>query len=120
MKYEHGQDSIEIPCGSTLRIDDGVGVTLEVRQGDLWLTEEGGREDHFLGPGQSFRISRRGTTLVHAFQPSVVLVSAALPRNWAQSIGLRLRRACAALRTDATGSGHARAPVLRTPVAGRS
>lgn len=88
MNHELGRDPIDIPRGSTLRIDDGAGVTLDVRQGELWLTEEGGREDHFLRTGDRFGIRRNGVTLVHAFRDSVVCVAAAMPRKRAESFGL--------------------------------
>jgi len=58
MNHEHRQDPIDIPRGGTLRIDDGEGATLHVREGELWLTEEGGCEDHLLQAGQRYRIGR--------------------------------------------------------------
>lgn len=95
MNRQYSQDPIDMPPGSTLRIDDGAGVTLHVRSGEVWLTEEGGRVDHFLGTGQAFRISRDGTTLVQAFRYSVVRVSAVMQRYPAQGVGDALRSFCA-------------------------
>jgi hypothetical protein len=74
------QDPIGIPRGSLLRIDGGAGVLVHVWKGELWLTQEGSQKDHVLQSGQSFRVDRDGTTLVHAFQRSVISLSAPAPR----------------------------------------
>jgi hypothetical protein len=74
-----GQGSIDMPRGSTLRIDDGPGVLVFVREGELWLTEEGSREDHLVHDGQGFRIERGGAALAHALRRSVVSLSHASP-----------------------------------------
>jgi hypothetical protein len=79
MNRYNGQGSIGMPRGSTLRIEDGPGVLVCVREGELWLTEEGGREDHLLRDGQWFRIERGGAALAHALRRSVVSLSHASP-----------------------------------------
>lgn len=114
MKLDHKQDPIGIPRGCTLRIDEGAGVTLYVRTGQLWLTEEGGRADHFLHAGQQFRITRRGATLAHAFRRSVVSVSPAMPAAPAPGIGPALRRFFARLLAPLRGPERfATAPITR-------
>jgi len=74
------QDPISIARGSLLRIDGGAGVLVHVREGELWLTQEGSPQDHLLGAGQTFRIDRDGATLVHAFRRSLVSLSRPAPR----------------------------------------
>jgi len=71
-----GKDTIGMPRGSTLRIDDGAGVMLNVWEGELWLTEEGGRADHLLRAGQWIHLARGGATLAHAFRRCVVSLTA--------------------------------------------
>ena len=79
------QGPLDMPRGSLLRIDDGAGAMIHVREGEIWVTEEGSRKDHVLGAGQSFRLQRDGTALAHAFRRSVVSVTAPGP-------GVRARR----------------------------
>jgi hypothetical protein len=57
-----------IPRGRTLRIQDGKGFDLKVVVGCLWVTQEGDTEDMVLDAGETFRVSRDGVTLVHAFK----------------------------------------------------
>ena len=57
-----------IPRGRTLRIQDGKGFDLEVVAGCLWITQDGDTEDTVLDAGETFRVSRNGVTLVHAFR----------------------------------------------------
>ncbi len=57
-----------IPRGRTLRIQDGQGFDLEVVTGCLWITQEGDTEDKVLDACDTFRVSRDGVTLVHAFK----------------------------------------------------
>ena len=80
MNGNFGRDTIGMPRGSTLRIDDGAGATLHVREGELWLTEEGSCADHLLQAGQRFRIGRGGATLAQAFRRSVVSLTPPAPR----------------------------------------
>jgi hypothetical protein len=73
------EESIGMPRGSLLRIDGGAGVLVHVREGEIWLTQEGSRKDHVLQEGQSFRVNCGGATLAQAFQRSVVSLSVAAP-----------------------------------------
>ena len=57
-----------IPRGRTLRIQDGKGFDLEAVAGCLWVTQEGDTADAVLDAGETFRVSRDGSTLVHAFK----------------------------------------------------
>jgi DUF2917 family protein len=71
--------SVGVPRGSLLRIQDGSGVLVYVREGELWVTQEGSARDHVLQAGQWFRLDRGGATLAHAFQNSVVSLSSQAP-----------------------------------------
>jgi len=92
---------IGMPRGSSLRIDDGAGVQVHVLKGEIWLTQEGGMEDHVLGAGQSFRVDRDGATLAQAFRRSVVSLTPPAPRisvlnAWAMKLLAPLNRSDAA------------------------
>jgi len=82
------QGSLAMPRGSLLRVEDGEGVLLSVKEGELWVTEEGSRKDHVLQAGQSFRIARGGVALGHAFRQSVICIAARRPGNPARRITL--------------------------------
>jgi hypothetical protein len=75
MLEQYGSESIGLPRGKTLRILDGAGALLFVREGEVWLTQEGDTKDHILTPGQSFRLDRDGTALVYSFRRSVLGMS---------------------------------------------
>ena len=78
--------SIGMPRGSLLRVDDGAGVLVHVWQGEVWLTEEGSERDLVLAAGQWARLERNGAALMHAFQRSVVGLSAAEPWTGARRV----------------------------------
>lgn len=69
------RNSIGMPRGSLLRIDDGAGVLLHVWEGEVWLTQDGSTRDHMLTAGQSFQVDRNGAALAHAFRRSIVSLS---------------------------------------------
>ena len=47
-------------------------LTLVCLDGELWLTRDGDREDHILGPGRSFAVRRGDGAAVQALRPSRV------------------------------------------------
>lgn len=88
MSNYHGQDSIGMPRGATLRIEEGAGVLLHVWEGVIWLTEEGSLEDHMLQPGQWYRVAQGGAVLAHAFERSLVSLTPAAPGHAVRRIAL--------------------------------
>ncbi len=68
--------SLSLPRGSTMRLDAARGVTLRVRCGRVWLTEQGLPDDVFLGPGQSWRLRRDGRAVIEAEQASTFELAA--------------------------------------------
>jgi hypothetical protein len=58
--------SLNLPRGGTMRLDAARGVTVRVRCGRVWLTEQGLPDDVFLGPGQSWRLRRDGRAVIEA------------------------------------------------------
>jgi hypothetical protein len=58
----------KIPQGRTLHIQDCRSFELKVVAGCLWVTQEHDREDRVLGAGETFRVTRNGLTLAHAFE----------------------------------------------------
>lgn len=87
--------SIGMPRGSLLRIDDGAGVLVYVWEGELYLTQEGSRQDHLLRAGQWFRVDRGGAAIAQAFRRSVVSLSSPDPEVTARQIVLKRSGAAA-------------------------
>lgn len=54
--------------GSILRIEDARGAVLHVREGAVWLTQEGDPLDRYLAAGARFRLDRDGLAVVQAVQ----------------------------------------------------
>jgi hypothetical protein len=82
----HG--GIGMARGSLARIDDGKGLALELWDGELWVTQEGDRRDHFVRPGQRFVVDRDGPVLAYALCASHVTLTAAVPAYYARRITL--------------------------------
>ena len=65
---------IQLTRGKVLRLPQRAGAIVTVSAGTLWLTEEGGRDDVMLRPGQSFRLLKDGVALVEAFSDAALWV----------------------------------------------
>ena len=61
-----------LPRASVVRVEDGQKMLVRARSGCVWLTQEGERRDVVLLPGQQFRISRDGCTLIQALRDSEI------------------------------------------------
>lgn len=76
MDQTNFDNPIRMARGSLLRIEDGSGMLVHVRHGEIWVTEEASSKDHVLGAGQSFRLERDGAALAYAFRGSLIELSA--------------------------------------------
>jgi len=82
----HG--SVELEQGAQLVVEDGPGLLVYVWEGNLWLTEEGARQDRLLGAGSWIRLTRGGAAVGHAFKRTVLTLTAPAPEHYARSIVL--------------------------------
>lgn len=57
--------------GETLKIDRSR-ETLVVRTGNVWLTQHRDAEDHMMRAGESLRLNGEGTTLIKAYEPTLL------------------------------------------------
>lgn len=66
-------------AGEIFRIRDPKGLTLAVFDGLVWVTQDGVRDDTFVGNGGTFTFERSGLALVEALEKTclAVLTSAA-------------------------------------------
>ena len=60
----------------TLGLEEALGSTVRCLRGAVWITQAGDYNDHYLRAGDGFRFDRPGLSLVHALEPTEVLVSA--------------------------------------------
>jgi len=60
------EERIALRAGSTLRVEDGAGLVLQVWEGEVWLTQEGDSRDLYLRANDWFRIERDGATVIAA------------------------------------------------------
>jgi hypothetical protein len=74
--------------GTSVRIEDGAGILVYVRQGELWITQEGDSRDHFVSPGRWFRLERHGVTLLYATRQTQASLTAPTLANYARLISL--------------------------------
>jgi hypothetical protein len=57
---------VTLERGSLLRLEDARGTLIRVREGAIWLTQEGDARDRYLAPGAEFRLDRDGVALAQA------------------------------------------------------
>ena len=81
MVEQIGEESIGLPRGRTLRIEDGDGTLLHVWEGEVWVTQEGSTKDHVLIAGQSICLDRGGVALVQSFRRSILTVARPAARS---------------------------------------
>ncbi|MDH4094250.1 MAG: DUF2917 domain-containing protein [Betaproteobacteria bacterium] len=67
MRIELEPGALRLARGQTLKVVDAVGSTIRCSEGSVWITEENMPRDVVLEAGASYRLSRKGLTLVHAF-----------------------------------------------------
>jgi hypothetical protein len=72
MQLASVEETFSLRCGALLRVCDGRGKLIVVREGVVWITQDGDRRDYTLGPGAQFQITRNGLTLIHGCEASVV------------------------------------------------
>jgi len=63
--------------GSMLRLEKGAGTTVGVLTGNVWLTQYRDHTDYLLRPGDQVVLSGLGTTLVYAFENTLLRFSTA-------------------------------------------
>jgi hypothetical protein len=66
------RDTVTVPRGGFLRIDDASGTEIHVHEGLVWLTQHHDRKDRFLEAGDRFRLDRDGRTIAQAFSEATI------------------------------------------------
>lgn len=59
-----------------MRIEgDARGMVVCCTEGVVWLTQPGDSEDHFIAPGETFAISRKGVVMVEAWRQACITLA---------------------------------------------
>ena len=82
----HG--GLDLARGELLRVEDGKGILLYAWEGELWITQERDRKDHYLKPGEWFRLDREGVALAYAMRRASITVTAPAASRYARRISL--------------------------------
>ena len=101
------REALSMQQDELLRVYDGMGATVVVRGGEVWLTQDGDERDVFLGPGESFTLDVAAPAMLQAMAPACVLLvePSSHPRPYGP-----LARAWARLRAKAVKVLDARHP----------
>ena len=82
MNIRFDRAHLHLEARKVIRLYDPIGARVECVRGALWITQNRDREDYFLAANDALTLDRRGLTLIHAQEPSEVVLSepAAQPR----------------------------------------
>ena len=72
LQLEH--PNIALEAGEIVALDDAAGMCIRPRFGPLWITEENVSRDFVVGPGETFRVTRPGRTLLQAMKATWVSI----------------------------------------------
>ncbi len=61
---------LELHEGQVVTLLDAKGTRIVARSGSVWVTEEGDRQDHIMGPGDARVVAHSGRTIVQALARS--------------------------------------------------
>jgi hypothetical protein len=75
MRIELEPGALRLARGQTVRVIDALGSTIRCAEGSVWITEQDVPQDVVLEAGGSYRLSRRGLALVHAFGDATVALA---------------------------------------------
>lgn len=104
MNIRFGRAQLHLETREVIRLHDPRGARVECVRGALWITQNRDRQDYFLAANDALTLDRPGLALIHAQEPSeIVLSEPAPPPRLRQRFG---RAFVAALR--AAGKGFAR------------
>ena len=69
---------LELAEGQVVTLVDAEGTRILPQRGQVWITQEGDREDHIVAAGEALVVLRPGRTIVQALEPTRVAIHEAL------------------------------------------
>jgi hypothetical protein len=74
MQVDLRSPELALRAGEVLTLDDAEGLRIASRTGIVWITQEGSRKDHIVGPGDALVVTRNGRTVVQALQSTWISI----------------------------------------------
>ncbi|HUI99606.1 MAG TPA: DUF2917 domain-containing protein [Usitatibacter sp.] len=65
---------LELAEGQVVTLVDAEGTRILPQRGQVWITQEGDREDHIVAAGETLVVVRPGRTIVQALEPARVAI----------------------------------------------
>jgi len=80
MNIGFNRAELHLHAREVIRLYDPIGARVECVRGALWITQDQDFEDHFLSANDALTLDRHGLALIHAQQPSDIVVFEPAPR----------------------------------------
>ena len=98
MNISFERAGLRLDAHQMIRLQDPEGTRVQVVSGALWITQDADRQDHWLEADSALTLDRPGLALIHAQQPSeIVLIEPTPPRDLRRRIGQALVAASRAI-----------------------
>ena len=93
MNISFERAGLRLDARQMIRLQDPEGTRVQVVSGALWITQDADRQDHWLEADGALTLDRPGLALIHAQQPSEIVLIEPVPSKGSQR---RIRLALAA------------------------
>jgi len=75
MNIRFGRAQLHLERRELIRLHDPRGARVECVRGALWITQNEDRRDYFLAANDALTLDRPGLALIHAQEPSEIVLS---------------------------------------------
>jgi hypothetical protein len=74
MNISFDRAGLRLDARQMIRLQDPEGTRVQVVSGALWITQDTDRQDHWLEADSALTLDRPGLALIHAQQPSEIVL----------------------------------------------